>query len=352
MIKHGKIIKMISLILLGIGIVLLAVGLMTGGKPGFAIIRNVNNGKIRIVTEIDQREKILEKTQIDKFENIKIDTDYKDIIFKESDDYYIEYKSSNNTGVAYEVKNGTLYISDEQNTNFFNFFNVTIKKFPEYVTVYVPKEAKFGEVNLNIYEGNLTIGNVISSAFHLKQKYGEFQGEYLQAKDVGIDMYEGKITIKDLVAGDVDVKTKYGDLTLEKATIQEENLSSGSFEANVYEGNIKFKEITGKTLVLGTKYANISGEQLEFSKVKATTYEGYVEIVELKLSSLDLKSKYGNVSLGLAGSENDYSFDSKAKYGSIYINNKDNGEAYSSTGNLKNEIIISSYEGDQLITTK
>lgn len=353
MIKYGKKIKTAALILLGIGIVLLAAGLIAGGKSGFAIVHNTSSGKFRIITEIDQQEKELEKTKLDKFENIQIDTDYKDIIFKESDDYYIEYKSSTITGVAYEVKNSTLYIKDELKTNYFNFFHVTITEYPEYVIIYIPKDAEFGELNLDIYEGNLTIGNVISSVFELKQKYGDFQGEYLQADEVVIDIYEGNAAIQDLVAGDADIKTKYGDFTLEKAAIQEaENHSSGLLKVNAYEGNIKLGEVAGKTLALDTKYANISGERLEFTKIKASTYEGHIEIGELKHSVLEIKSKYGNVNLGLTDSEKDYAFHLKAKYGSIYINNRNNGEVYSSTSNSKNEITIDSYEGDQIITTK
>lgn len=353
MIKHGKKIKIIALILLGIGAVLLGIGLITGGSPGFTVNYNTNHKNFRITTARDYEEKILEKTQLEKFENIQIDTNYKDIIFKESDDYYIEYVSSTTTGVTYKVKNGTLYINDEYKNSFnLNFFNFNFNKNQEYIIIYMPKDAEFSELNFKIYEGDLTIRNVVSTVFKLSQKYGDFQVEHLQADKFDIYLYEGDTTIKDIIAGEATIKTKYGELSLERTTIKEAgDQFSGRLEIDVYEGAIKFNEVTGKTLALESKYADISGEQLDFTNIKATTYEGDIRIGELNVLVFDLKSKYGNIHLGLIESESDYAFNLKAKYGTININNRGNGETYSSIGNLKNEITINSYEGNQNITT-
>lgn len=357
MIKYGKKIKKIALILVVLGAVLLGIGFITGGSPGFTIAYNKDDKNLQIITakvynEKKLEETRLEKTQLEKFINIQIDTNNKDIIFKESDDYYIEYMSNATTGVTYNVKNGTLYISDKYKNNSFTFFNFDFSNKQEYVIIYIPKDAEFTELNLKIYEGDLTIENVVSSVFKSNHKYGNLRVEHLQADELDLYLYEGKTTIKDMIAGEATIKTKYGELSLERATIKEvKEQFSGELEIEAYEGAINFNEVTGKSLVLESKYADISGEQLDFSNIKATTYEGDIDIEELNVLVFDLNSKYGAIKLGLIEPESAYTFNLKAKYGTININKRDNGEVYSAIGKLKNEITIKSYEGNQNITT-
>lgn len=268
---------MISFICLGAGILLLIVGMLFGGKPGFYF----DNNGFHVVGENRREDYTLKKTPIDEFENIEMNLEYADLEIILSDDYYIEYNVESDVGKPfYEVTDKTLnfYEANRKEEWTFSFFTIgtpTMYGNDDYfVKLYIPKDAVLDSVTVEQADGEITLPNLKVKNLSLNNSYGDIRLKDIKAEDIELFLSDGDISTGKLEADTVQLENTYGD--------------------------VKLDDIQAKSL---TVYMS----------------DGDLKVNDLDAKQIDIENAYGDVKLRMKHSLEDYSLDILAEYGDLTI---------------------------------
>lgn len=272
-----KKVKMYCLILLLAGVIIMTMGILLGGRPGFSFGFEKDGGGFSLMSHDDQKYgTILEKTKINSVQNIAIDVSSLDVYIEESDDFYIEY-NTRGEDIEYSDSNGLLSIkgTNKYSTKF-SLLNFDIQE-TSYIRIYLPK-----------------------------------------------DMEMQKIEIRD----------EYGDTKISDVSSNELILQSTA-------GDMILKNVTADTMDCGQSYGTLTGRDLAAMKFNASTDGGDIDIKDFKTNNADIESGIGEVELKLAGAEEDYSFELDAGFGDSQLNGKELAGHYRIDNGSKSVKVIS-----------
>lgn len=204
------------------------------------------------------------------FNEIDISLSFEDLFITETttDEFSIEI-SCNNKHIQPVVK-----LTDEK------IHVHTIKRITHFgdnctITLSIPQNYKFENINISSSSGNLNIGNLNSSNLHLKTTSGEIEAENIYADDESkISTTSGKINIKKLFAEDFEICSTSGDIKIDSVSASESEFdaTSGNIIVNNFDGEILDTETTsGKIIFKNTlcdyfNFESTSGSiSIEFS---------------------------------------------------------------------------------------
>lgn len=312
--KTKKKIGLISICCIGIGIVLMAVGFVMGGRPGFYINKtgiHAANGNRSGASHIQ------EKTALEEFSSIDIDLQSADLEILPSDGYYIEYLlNGNDPEPALEVKNQTLKFKEGFTSSFIGFNFLVFDDYWEtadhyYVTLYVPADKFFTSIKLNNDNGKVTMGTIRTKNMDVTDEYGQVEIESFKGDRFKADMDSGRFKIENLEADTVEIYNEYGRCEL--GTVK-----SRSLEAKLDNGNFTI---------------------------------GKGDIANVKIDNED-----GDVTIGLSSKMEAYDFDLMTEYGSIEVpgypvisEGDDDEKRFQSNNGAKNKVKIRCDNGDIII---
>lgn len=268
---------MISFICLGAGILLLIVGTLFGGRPGFYI----DNSGIHAAGENRQEGYTLKKTPIDEFDNIEMDLAYADLEIVLSDNYYIEYNVESDAGKPFcEVTDKTLQFREAKQGETWSISFFTIGRFPMYdnenyfVKLYIPKDAVLDSVLVEQSDGDIVLPNLKVKNLSLNNSYGDIRLKDIKAEDIELFLSDGDISTGKLEADTVQIENGYGDVRVE-------DLQAKSLTVYMSDGDLKVNDLEAK--------------------------------------QIDVENSYGDVKLQIKHSLEDYSIDILAEYGDLTI---------------------------------
>ncbi len=178
----------------------------------------------------------LEKTKIERFDRIEIDSHYATVIFSPSDDYYIEYDVSADSDTPYFIKDGTLYFSD--NTHFGINFNFNDNKKDEYITIYYPKNASFEMITAELDMGSIYIADIAIQSLDLDMDMGSLSIDNCSVDNLSSNLDMGSAIIMDCTIGNADFELDMGNLDMTATYI------SGSMTADLDMGSADIELIS------------------------------------------------------------------------------------------------------------
>lgn len=311
--KNKNRILLISLGCIAVGIVLLIVGMLLGGHPGFYIDRAglhplSKNGPL-----------VKEKTELTEFSSIDIELNYSDLEIIPSDGYYIEYQlDGSNPEPVMEVKKQKLCLKEKSFNHGmgFNIFTIgnfgTDEVYDYYVKLYVPADEYFNHVRLRSDDGRINTGDISAETMDITNDYGNVEMKSFKGKTFKVSLDDGDFKIEYLEAETINIDNSYGKSVL--SDVKSQNLT-----ANLDDGDI----IIGKS----------------------------------NIGNLRVDNDYGLVNIGLTEEMDYYDFDLETDYGNIEIPGYpeisiggDDEKHFKSNNNADYKIKVRCDDGDIIIT--
>lgn len=269
--------------LIGAGAVLLGVGLLLGGKPGFYID---GTGLHPTYESGASKLCVMEKTKLEPFKNVKLSVDTGKVEVLPADDFYLEY-SMGGSEPEFLVEDDTFTLKDgnaksERTYLSFRFdgFGVgavsdSLSDSGQYVKLYVPEDVLFQSFALEIENGSVDLGE-------------------LRAEDASFSMgYDGELTMGAFAGKNLKIELDCGDLTMGNA-----DADSISIESSY--GNIKVGALTGKEISICTENGNLDAQLLKADALEVQSDFGDVEVKELNAEKAGAEMETGNLTVSKA----------------------------------------------------
>ncbi len=269
--KGIKIALITALILLGIGIMLIAVafcmvGFELSGWNGFESVTNTHQIK-------------------ESFTDINIHVTEADVKIEVSDTgkaYAVCHETDQITH-SVNVENGTLKIIRHDRRAWWEHIGIFWAEMS--VTLYLPEE-EYGDVNCQNVSGKLYL-------------------DRLDADDVRMNTVSGEIEIGELNCNALSCKTTSGDITLSDIA------SKGNIALETTSGEVEWERGSGNAVQISTVSGNVCLEGcMTRGDAEIRTTSGEIRMQMCDAENLTLSSTSGNINVGLL-SEKQFSANSK-----------------------------------------
>lgn len=265
-----------------LGVLLLGIGLLLGGRPNYTL---TSKG---IKTNANRNVEKLPLQSIHEFHSIQFEylTSICDLNIIEGDDFQMEYAfEDEGSKPSIQITDGVLKISfDKTIKKSINFMTLDFQPPLSYINIYVPNGTVLEHVLIHNQTGDVQMQNL-----HVKQLSAEIP---------------------------------YGDMYLSNMEIGASTLSSTS-------GKIDVKQTTIDTLQVNNPYGVFTSNDLVALDLAATSDHGDLLFSNLDTKQLNIVSLYDStIKVGLVGDEEDYSYKISAEYGDISVNKKNYEKNY------------------------
>lgn len=331
-------------------------GWFMGGEPGFWINRK------GLFTNQDLREQsqsqmeVLEKTELEPFEDMDLRIDYNDIFIEPSEDgrYYMEYRlSSRGRKPEYGVKNGILTVTctrDPQESRNWGGMGFLVMGDGIYreagrATIYVPEEASLGMVKLSSNAGSVVYHGPQTKTLEITSQYGGTTIRDGAAETVRLTASDGSVFLDGGAYTELYLVNKYGATDLEEITAE-------TIDIQAADGQINMDSVSASSIALEDKYGAINGSRINADSIKVKQSDGACRFQKADIKEGTFENSYGRTELDLVGNETEYNYDLTMKYGSIKINDrKFEEESVRENNGADRTLTITASDGSIRITT-
>ena len=276
--KTKKKIWIISFLCVGAGVILLILGMILGGLPGFYID---DQGLHSYADAAKKPAYVSGEKELAPFTSANIDLDYADLQIVPSDTFKIEYCMEGRKKPVCTVDNGMLTLKEADykrvfSVDYFSFGSVfSDTDVPDsYVKLYVPKGTAFDSIQILNDDGDVQLAQLTADTLRIEADYGDVSLNGFEGTEIHAALADGSLSIKNSKADQIEIADDYGDITLKDT------------ECNTLDADLSDGDLTA---------GNLSCE------------------------TADIENEYGDVSLRMAGVFKDYSFDLTTEYGDIQI---------------------------------
>lgn len=375
---------------IGLGIILYFTGFFLGesvigigiNRDGFQVY-TWNQTKMK---ETDILETI--DSELDAFQSIDMSASYANVEIKESDRFKISYKTAANHSLSYEIKDGTLYVDQANNTaSSFNYMFIGFSGIQssnirenESITVYIPENTELSKVSISNDCGNTNLSALNASSVSLYMDYGDISLTDVSAPVIALNINTGDLKMDNITADTLTVTTDYGDAALSAidassiitkvntGSLNIKDIASGIFETvidygdlqlssidtdslsvKINTGDLTMADITANTFIADIEYGENNAERITISgNTDITMGSGSLYMKDAAFHTLTADNEYGNVSLRFSSPAADYSYDLFTEYGTIKIEEQDMGAKYKplSSPDLQKNIKVSCGSGN------
>ncbi|MCR5273703.1 MAG: DUF4097 domain-containing protein [Lachnospiraceae bacterium] len=166
--------------------------------------------------------------------NINIDMDACDFSIVYGDGLYAEYKYPKNYYPKFEVKDDTLFITDESKTRLGFNTNNAFK-----LTLTVPENTEFGTIKGDLDAGNIELNDIVCDELKVDADAGNIEFDNIKAEKMKLTADAGNIELNDITADYMVAAVDLGNIELH-------NVDIPLIEAGVDLGNIEFDGIFDK----------------------------------------------------------------------------------------------------------
>lgn len=334
----------ISLIILPIGVLLLIIGLCSGGKFNYAI--DMNNKKMYVAEE-GEHTSVSKTLEVDAFNELEMDIDVAEVEIKQGDDYCVSYNLEKWSVPTVEVKDQKLTVSnaDKQTTHIgfqFDIFGFHIGPHVwddegNKITITVPEDVELNDLKLIVSSGNISI-------------------EKIQIADYSIEAESGEVILSNTELGKGSIFAKYGNVEFKQ-------IEGKKCLLNMESGSGAFEDVKLEQLDLNAEYGNVEFDKTEILTLMIENSSGEVRLNQFKGDTMDIVAEYGNISIDettaanlklvcesgetnvkLIGNLEDYNLDIEVESGDLEINGEEQGEKVNrETGKSKSVTIANEY---------
>jgi len=218
-----KKLAIVSVCIIGVGVVLAIAGFSMGGK--FGIVKYKSGYKI-----FDNEDKIIINEELPGFKSIEINSDIDNIDIIKSDRYGIEMQYGEGEGdINYVVEDGKLII--EQFKSHMIGIGIGYVNATSYAKVYVPSDIDLDTIDVKASNSNFTMDNINVSESSIDCRYGDLNISDLQGNKIEISGANNDILMNNIVTNELIVSSNYGDL-------KAENINTDIFKVDMNNGDV------------------------------------------------------------------------------------------------------------------
>ena len=219
---------MISFLCVGAGIVILILGLMLGGRPGFYID---GSGIHSAAENGGKRNYVKNEKELQEFTDIDIDLDYADFQIIPSDTFKIEYCLDGTKDPVCTVKDGRLTVREADYKRIFNFTFLL----PALKSDTLDLESDYGDITVKDFEGRRLFAELEDGSFSskgikvdelkLSNEYGDIALQDAKCAYLEAGLTDGDFTADSLSSDRLEIDSEYGDVFLGlSSTVKEYDL--------------------------------------------------------------------------------------------------------------------------------
>ncbi len=299
--KGIKIALITALILLGIGIVLMAVSFCMVGFEFSAW-----NG-LKAVSNTHQIK--------EAFTDIDVNTVEADVKIEKSDTGNAYVVCNETDKILHEVKveNGTLKITHRDDRSWWEHIGIFWAEMS--VTVYLP-DAEYGDLNIQGVSGRVSLNSVKAECIQAGAVSGDIEVRDVSCKTLSADTASGNITLSDTDArGEVRLESTSGRVEWRNGTGNSLQISAVSgnlmlqncliretLVANTTSGEIRMQACDAQALTVSSTSGNIRLELLTGKIYQASTVSGNIDVPTDNGSGLcTLSTVSGNIRVTVGG---------------------------------------------------
>lgn len=354
--NKGKKFVLISLLLIGVGIVLCGIGISLGG-----IVTGIHVGDRGITVQTPDTETISSRTyqageeDLASFHSIVLEANYSDVSIIPGEDYGIAYKVDEKDDFTYEIVDGTLKVVQKcpatrvVSYGTFSIGNINISNESmttdyslieeEFITITVPESSSFTKVNLVTESGNVICKQFGTDELSVKAEYGQITVEDVKSKKAELLANSGDLSLSSFADGELIIKDEYGNVFLQ-------DIESADMVLQVNSGNIQLENVIADSISLEDEYGNLSINQIQTGAFKVTAESGNVVLKDAKTEDCSVFSEYGAIDIDTLSAG---TTQIKANSGNITLSevNATNMLVTSEYGHFDgNEVKTQSFEGE------
>ncbi len=312
--NKSKLITIIASSMVIVGIVLTAIGYMSGAV--FTIV-TTNDG----LKAIDVKDGQTISEELTPFSDIHVDLDDTDFEIIPSDKYEIEILSYKELekGFTYKVQNNKLLIKSDR--SFGRFFNISLGEIPKTkIKIYYPKDITFNTINVTNEFGDIHVDRIKSNHLNIYSEDGD-----ITTTNVKIDKFEIKNNFGDIFASNVEAKNvviKMGD------------------------GDLQCMKVVADTTTITNQFGNIDLSDLSSNGLTIKSNDGDIKIQGLLLGKSSIASNFGDVNLQVTNKESELNYNINNSFGDIMVNENQYQSKAKHYVNTIHELTINAKDGD------
>ncbi len=289
----------------GLGIILYITGFFLGesvtgigiSNDGFQVY-SWNQTKLNETDFIEMTD-----IELDAFQNIDMKVSYANVEIKESDRFKISYKTAQNHPLSYEIKDGTLHITQASNPAGSSSFHYMFLGFSgiqsgdiresESVTVYIPENVELNSISVNNDCGNTNLSSINASSVSVSEDYGDVNLTDMNAPCIALEVNTGYLNLDNIIADTLTVTTDYGNVTLN-------TIDASTAALKVNTGNVNLDSIVADTLTVTADYGDVGLSTINASSVTLKMNTGNVNIRDIDSGIIETAIDYGDLQLSSA----------------------------------------------------
>jgi|GEM_PF-3448797 len=291
-----------------IGIVLMAIGYVSGSKGTYIDIAGVHI--------YDDTKQIIEEKKLEEITKIDINVDWYNISIEEGKDYGLEivcYGEKNQ--IDWKLKDGKLTINEEKyetKVRIFNIGRLNWNKKPE-IKIYLPKEAVLNHVILNVESGKIEISDKVIEDLKINNEFGNVVINNLESNKVDIEINSGNFLGKNIISNEMNIETDFGNVTIE-------NGKNDKMYLKLESGNVKLTNIETENLKVETDFGKMITENIKVVNSNIATNSGNIVLDGDINGNTIINSEFGNITINTRKEEKYYTLDIDTNFGKIVIN--------------------------------
>jgi len=284
MIKLWKIIGIIA----AVGAILMSTGMLLGANTGGI---QMGRGGMRV----DSNELLhVHFTDLDAFENISINVSSMQVRIVQADYFGFEARYRDNSNFNYSIQNGTINISQ----GMFYGSQISIMGFGwerEYVTIFVPHDAVFNEVNIRSSSGRVII-------------------ESLDCVNLTLNVSSGRIEVDNLRAAAASIRSTSGSVTVSNAVVE------SGLEVRVSSGGITINNSSADYFELRTTSGRVTVSGIVSNGLSAESSSGRIYLQGILNGENNVRASSGRINIDVDGAESDFNINAHTSSGNVRIN--------------------------------
>lgn len=343
---------------MGAGIILLGIGLLSGGRIGFTM--DMKGKKV-----ITKEEAYVENTlNLDAFSNLEVNVNTTDVEIKRGESYQIQYYMLSSEVPTIEVKDKKLSVNRKDmafahiDFKFFDFAFLNSNPKKEGIIITIPQDAVLLDANIKLESGNIILTDVTINSAYASSAYGDIKVSNVISDEANFSSESGGIELTNVEMKQSRVETEYGKLTvkecsgengafvLESGDCQVEALELQHLQLTNQYGAIELKKSTLDSCKAHCESGGIGIEECNVNKAELYAEYGNIDIQKSVINQIQAECESGDTKMDLQGELSEYNLDLVTESGEIKINGQENGEKYKNIADKENSIAVKNEYGD------
>lgn len=243
--KKTRTILICAVILMFVGGIMMAVGLLNGAKT--TLYWDSEEHRL-VCAGVDEMYVTREKFSVDEFDEIDIEVSRGKVKFVPADGYYVEYSVMSDNENPLTVQDGKLTFRDDTRRfhvlNFGFFFNLGDRD--EYLTIYYPKDSEFGSITAELDMGNLEMSGLYAKTADIELSMGNLDVTDSRIDTFSAELDMGSLEMTNTATGIFSADLSMGDITMLDSVVTGElsaELNMGSAELSLAQKDSENRKI-------------------------------------------------------------------------------------------------------------